>query len=128
MRLASAIRLGSLLMPAPMPNDTRYCAIGMGLKAAGRLSDNGNLNYASLMDIWPWLRDVNMDCPGCATVLSWWGVVSHTFDAHVFGDKSMTIEQLCDFIDSIDPTPRVTSRASQSNRLRAQSLRRLWHD
>jgi len=117
MRLAEAIRLGSLLEPSPERGDFRHCAIGMAARSTG----HGNLcNYSKedmaginiLVEMFkaefPWTSDYqkNYTCPVCELSVCGEAVVYHPFDSHVFGDKAMTIEQLADWIDSIDPTPR----------------------
>lgn len=115
MRLSEAIRLGSLTVPRPEELDITACAITMALNATGHQEVCTPLTettaYNELLAEWPWLKDVKPTCPLCpyAHELRQESILYHMFDTHVMGTapfKSMTIEQLADFIESIDPTPK----------------------
>lgn len=130
MRLSEAIRLGSLIVPEPIVGDISACAITMALKAVNRYRTGFMLPYLDLHEEWPWLLSVvahSIDCPHpvCTVKLpvelfgpNGWvdrssSLVFHAFDAHVCRG-TMTIEQLSDFIDRIDPTPRETAEPFQT--------------
>lgn len=115
LRLAEAIRMGSLLIPEPCAGRADRCAIGMANAANGcrfpmrDLDDSvgEDLNWSKLYAQYPWLSGIVTPCPHCTTQLHNAAIISHLFDLHIMGvlDHSMTLEQLCDFIESIDPTP-----------------------
>jgi hypothetical protein len=81
MRLSEAIRLGSLAIENPRAGDTRYCAIGMGLRAIGKcdlsdvscdvsiLNDNYRANYDALAAAWPWVARIKNDAVSYKTWL-----------------------------------------------------------
>jgi hypothetical protein len=118
MRLATAIRMGSLATEIPVRGDVETCAIGMACRAVGKwqprsvkatlpyIDEEVAMNYATLLAQWPWLNNVRVGCRFCGESLSREYTVFHLFDWHVV-DGEITIEQMCDFIDSIDPTPRL---------------------
>lgn len=112
MRLSDAIRLGSLLVPEPQAGDINACAITMACKASGGVN---NL-YIHLAEQWPWLGTTLVPCPcGVEHVIMYNGhswtiddltgsaIIFAPFDAHVMGDCTMTIDQLADWIRSIEP-------------------------
>lgn len=114
LRLAESIRLGSLLIANPEGGRADRCAIGMSNAANGCLhkmlhyGDGAGemINARALSDNYPWLLEVTTTC-ACGTVCTGSRNIIHRFDLHVMGhNHDMTLEQLCDFIDSIDPTPR----------------------
>lgn len=144
MRLGTALRMGSFLVPEPIGGDISACGITMALKCVGYAVNTLDPRfdpidpYRELVARWPWLSNIGWDvrCPSCMTPLpvqligipvELYGasLVFHPFDQHVMGPsslliatavdlsllpKQMTIEQLADWIESIDPTPRETSQ------------------
>jgi hypothetical protein len=119
MRLSEAIRLGSLLITEPEAGRADRCAIGMANAATGkrvqmsgdfRQDDAGEYaNRSAFTSQWPWTQWVGIKCPIC----HWTCSVVHLFDRHVMEDRTMTLEQLCDLVDAVDPTPRDEPEASQ---------------
>ena len=131
MRLSEAIRLGSLILDKVEGYDTSTCAIGMGLAATGTsimaedlpepprkfipvpysALDHDEVNYQRLAALWPWIEQVApTQCPWCDAVLgkdrsdieARLGFIHHPFDCHVI-EGDVTLEQLCDFIRTIEP-------------------------
>jgi hypothetical protein len=118
-RLSEAIRLGSLLVERPMRGETRACAIGMGLlangvKPVGAFAQPKN-DYHLLLEKYPWLIGAKSDCPICSETLIGCELLWHPFDLHVTGVVGrMTIEQLADFIASIEPSAEPTQAPSEA--------------
>jgi hypothetical protein len=117
-RLSEAIRLGSLLVERPMQGVTTSCAIGMGLLANG-IKPVGNhidehADYDAIQNLYPWLIKRNIKCPRCSIFVLGSGILWHPFDSHVMEDKDMTIEQLADFIASIEPSAEPTQAPSEA--------------
>lgn len=151
LRLADAIRLGSLTIEEPKAYAIRKCAIGMALNGSGKsvdevLDDNfhsithlGDTNlwlrhnrplleerkniYAwyALRERFPWLltfEALSVNCPRCPVSerkLMGHNVIAHVFDHHVMILQDMTLEQLADWVDSIDPTPRLPENEPELN-------------
>lgn len=114
MRLSEYILLGRHTIEKPKPNDITACAITMALNAAGRTctpsidDPNGFKAYESLIRQWPWLTKTAAQCPWCdldlsAPDLGASQIVYHPFDIHVMSRKQITLEQMCDWIRSIEP-------------------------
>lgn len=111
MKLSDAIRLGSLLVAEPQAGDIDACAVTMAVLATGGCQSDKTY-YTDLNEQWPWLAQTIIDCP-CENKhrmtlrsdgkLHGSAIVFIPFDEHVMGDKSMTIEQLADWIASIEP-------------------------
>ena len=119
LRLAESIRLGSLLIPEPEAGDFARCAVGMAGAACGvELSNSLVMTNPELISNFrkqhfSWLTNMEQNCPVCGKPLGCFQIVWHQFDVHVMGDKCITLEALCDWIDSIDPTPRTFEPADE---------------
>lgn len=117
MRLSEAILAGSMLIK-PIPyyrhrDNGSGCALGMGEVAAG-------CGQNKLESVYPWLLfSVKATPCGCSSITYPDGLgvhsysietftcaIAHIFNEHVMGDKTWTLERLCDWVDSVDPTPR----------------------
>jgi hypothetical protein len=110
MKLSTAIRMGSLLIENPQAGNVRACAITMACLSMGctQVLDY----YWYVAKTWPWVITAKVVCP-CGKKHwpslhdddSLYGteVIWGPFDHHVMGDRTMTIEQLADFIASIEP-------------------------
>jgi hypothetical protein len=112
-RLSHAIFLGSSLLKARaggFPGDGEGCALQMGIKAV-----NGNASWLNAYWIWPWLRTNLAESPcGCtwgqtgyATQTPLTAIVhifdKHIMDKHIMDEHMWTLEQLCDWIRSVEP-------------------------
>ena len=125
MRLSDAIRLGSLLVENPEALNLSSCALGMAIRASGISSTRfRDQELVALWERYPWAKTTHAPCPICNADLTFGSLVFHPFDYHVMGlndpkNVTMTIEQLADFVDSIDPTPReaVSTETVQETRL-----------
>jgi hypothetical protein len=114
MKLSTAIRMGSLLIENPQAGNVRACAITMACLSTGFQQQRGMGDdaYSHVAKTWPWVITAKAVCP-CGTVhpmsfsdsslLTGSEVIWGVFDHHVMGDRTMTIEQLADFIASIEP-------------------------
>jgi hypothetical protein len=128
MKLSEAIRLGSLLVPNPEEGWLGGCAITMALKAVSRF--DMATAYEILPDEWPWLKSVRplsikCPCPPCPVLLPVYligeggfrdpysSLLFHAFDVHVC-EGEMSIEQLADFIASIEPPDSSANTALES--------------
>ena len=94
------------------------CALGAIEKACGRTYDANlaQIDYQAYFEEiaearYPWLN-TGVSAPWSAGIVktgTLWPVaciIAQTFNERVMGDHSMTIEQLAEWIDSVDPTPR----------------------
>ena len=115
MKLSEAIMLGVGLIPEPNGNDVSACAIGMALMASGahrpETRDDAGIGkaYRAFSRKWPWVIYASYTCPRCPRIMHASQIIWHPFDTHVMIDKNMTIEQLADWVASIEPaTPEPT--------------------
>lgn len=120
MRAAEAVRLGSLVLKplrggGNFGNNNFGCALEMANKATGKRG-------IEVYNTFPWLEitetELPCNCVGPAYML-WLGnfqnerphkskeVLVHLFNQHVC-DGDWTIDRLCEWLDSVDPTPRET--------------------
>jgi len=133
MRLSEAIRLGSLLIPEPQMGELSKCALGMAAIAKGhQIQGDANREYEYFLQTWPWLKDVSIKCP-CSPCAARLGVVDedqcvledvqvvwHIFDEHVMHtlpsalSQHWTLEQLIDFIASIEPREAAEVASAQA--------------
>jgi len=131
MRLSEQILLGSMtLVPVAYKRHSgdqiQGCALGMAETASG-ISDYGAEHR------WPWLNG-NTACPcGCKTykqrggkifiacpIESYAQAIAHIFNEHVMEDKTWTLEQLVDWIRSVEPAepepvPEVVALVEQTD-------------
>lgn len=118
MRAAEAIRLGSLVIKpvaGKFGDENGGCAIGMGNFA---LSKEGGCMHFVDKYLTLFVSQIPSDflpcgCPatfptleGCGGRFTISGTIIHLFDHHVVGAKDWTIDRLCEWLDSVDPTPR----------------------
>lgn len=117
MRLSEAIRLGSLLVQEPAALDLDRCAIGMAMKAHSFVCKTSNL-----IPFWdryyPWLKASRNNCPECGIPMVYAENVFHLFDIHVATFKTMTIERLADFIESIEPSDTLENPSTKQTEVR----------
>ena len=111
--LSVAILLGRHTIEHPNACDIEACAIPMALNAVGISSAGEDVfdrlitPYHTLTDYWPWLCGKQIECPWCHTdigggAIMGAAVVFHPFDHHV-SNGEITLEQMCDWIRSIEP-------------------------
>jgi len=107
MRLSDAIATGRVLVPQLEQGEMRGCALGMALLAVGRnAAEIHLLGYEYVVETWPWLKSAPAHCSSC----EYWNTTMHgaakvwlPFDTHVMSDKTMTLDQLIDWVRSIEP-------------------------
>jgi hypothetical protein len=116
MRLSEAIRMGSLLIENPQAGNVKACAITMACLSMGHGNQQMILDYYTyILRTWPWVATAKVPCP-CGNKhdsslipnekLSGTEIIWAPFDQHVMNNTNgytMTIEQLADFIASIEP-------------------------
>lgn len=118
MKLSEAVRLGSLLVPEPQAGNVQACAITMAALATGFKMAEHPLHgdwYGYIAQRWPWTITAKAACP-CGKLhlparsnsdglLHGSEVIWGPFDEHVAiaSSHQMTIEQLADWIASIEP-------------------------
>jgi hypothetical protein len=135
MRVAEAIRLGSLVMRPVCGNmNDRMgggCALGMAFLALGKPIGR------QIADEYPWmgepksLHDLPCSCSLDKPIMLSGGryynpeygpyhapigtnvLVVHLFNYHVCTTKDWTIDRLCEWLDSVDPTPRETESLTE---------------
>lgn len=112
LRFSEAMMLGSLsLTPIEgcrgVTGGHSGCAIGMAEYAVGRFA-----RWCAAESEWAWLSKAygyaTYPC-GCCLALpasSILTVIAQTFNNHVMGNRTWTIDRLAQWVDSIDPTPR----------------------
>lgn len=113
MKLSEAIMLGSsLIRSVPFIRDDGFgggCAMGMAEVAAGMFSFKLETKY-------PWMQtqiclvpcghDIGAKynrIPGYKTPHTPTFIIAHLFNEHVHGDRSWTLEQLVDWVRSVEP-------------------------
>lgn len=106
MKLSEAIMMGRHLVDRPRAFNLSTCALGMALGADGYelREDMGTCqDYQHIIQRWPWLETLIVKCPACSKECMRYGAITHVFDAHVMTNKTMTLEQLCDWVKSVEP-------------------------
>jgi hypothetical protein len=110
-KLADAILLGStILKPVPgviLNGDaTEGCALGMAYRAIGKTSFW--IVQDDFLPEWQWALHKRSVAPcGCparaygSTKVVW--LITHVFNEHVMGDETMSLEQLVDWVRSLEP-------------------------
>jgi hypothetical protein len=97
MRLSTAIMLGRTTIAELTVYKLDGCALGMAANAAGIERD-----YLSIGIRWPWLGDI-IRCPFVGAQGYGMVIVAYVFDCHVMRLKEWTMEQLCDWVRSVEP-------------------------
>ena len=121
MRLSDAIAMGRVLViPRPeviLIDREHGCALGMGLAGSGFLATDfdirGTKPYEALVKNWPWLESEAGSVPcQCGFLGRTWhfDVIGHIFDSHVVGDGRWTLDQLIDWIRSVEPAEDCESK------------------
>ena len=130
MRLSDAIALGRTCV-RPIPNeifdgDGGGCAIGMALAANG-VTERG---LDDLRILWPWTAEYEriprFTC-GCANTAPTWcnsvgTAIAHIFDDHIFGHRDWTLDQLIDWVRSVEPAEEIeiTDQAAEQQAVTVQ--------
>lgn len=135
MRLSEAIMLGRHLVTDPQPYEINSCALGMALRAMGLpFAEIWMLGYAHAVIWWPWLEmpaasEGIMPC-GCSADdrhNTHMKVLMHLFDGHVVPEdpeaKRMTLEQLVDWVRSVEPEEEQQTQRSAVSGQRTENLR-----
>ena len=134
MRASEALMAGSLLLSplAGIRNNGNGsgCALGMMEMAHGIDAGKSRSEFKLDYEIYPWLLSVCIhSCPVCGESFYLYpmvAVIAHIFDHHIaeiiaynfrLSDSKKgrwTIEQLADFIEAHDPTPKEVSEVEQA--------------
>lgn len=110
-KLSEAIMLGIGTVEHMIAGNMNACAFGIALNAMGvpQLVDpmQNDARYSAVDTLWPWTKDnaTNWPIGGCH-MISWQSTIWATFDLKVMFDKTMTIEQLADWVRSVEPECR----------------------
>lgn len=118
MQLSEMIALGrTLCLSVPGTQDDYHgggCALGMAARAMDKRSFDGGyalteLNCAEVLLI------VVRPC-SCLVDLGFWnnklgGIIAHLFNMHVHGDKTWTLDQLIDWVRSVEPAETIETEA-----------------
>jgi hypothetical protein len=121
MRLSEAIRLGSMLGPkasGQFYKDGATCAAGSALLAMGRTPEQFENNIEShdvLLQHWPWIRTVKVDCPACGKPMHVWGLIPHLNNNNAvwsIGNHDWTRERIADHIELIERLMELQSPAA----------------
>jgi hypothetical protein len=108
LELDEAIRIGSLLVQEPKVGDINACVLGMAAKAVGCKETRVLPITAFIKREWPWLGTRNVaSCPQCGLGLMGSERVWHLFDRHIMEDRTMTIDQLADYVATIEPKEEI---------------------
>jgi len=112
MRLSDAIATGRVIvMPARQMygNGVRGCALGMAAKAAGlSFTVPGHPISELISKEWPWMAMPRYlppcDCrPDRRPDSDAHSLITHIFDAHVYHFGDWTLDQLIDWVRSVEP-------------------------
>lgn len=110
MRLSDAIALGRVTVTKLVASWLDGCALGMAANAVGC-----ERNYIDINKVWPWLYNGgDFQCPKCHRLPDCgMNTIAHFFDTHVMNSKNATIEELCDWVRSIEPAEPIEVSAEQ---------------
>ena len=103
MRLSDAIALGRATVAQMKAADFSAGPLGMAANACGI-----NDKYSGLEARWPWLRNSELECPissgrfWCRKQIAL-AAIYHVFDEHVMYLHDWTLDQLIDWIRSVEP-------------------------
>ena len=111
MKLSDAILIGSAIVkPRPgkvyRPEENSGCAIGMAVIGAGGKWIQRGLDSVEFLHWWPWVNNSvkrPCRCQSVRPVARVGSLIPHLFDRHVFGQCDWTIEQLAEWIATIEP-------------------------
>lgn len=122
MRLSEAIAMGRVLVDRMEVAALHGCALGMALKAVGGITTIEG--YERVRREWPWVMTAQYHCQNCATEDKFkfsGSVIYRAFDQHVMTDKTMTLDQLIDWVRSVEPEePAVEALAPMTSFEEAQ--------
>lgn len=118
MRLSEAIATGRVLvLPSSGSEwfqDGSGCARGMALEAVGKRLEvtRGQENWKRFLAEWPWTAELHTKKPcdcifpfsfGSASEATVCGWIVHLFDLHVANTEDWTLDQLIDWVRSVEP-------------------------
>ena len=111
MKLSDAILIGSAVV-TPRPGKVYFrdensgCAIGMAVIGAGGKWIQRGLDSVEFLHWWPWVHNFAKrpcHCQSVKPIARVGSLIPHLFDQHVFGQRDWTIEQLAQWIATIEP-------------------------
>lgn len=123
MRLSDAIATGRVLVEHKGGN-IAGCAIGMALASGG----GADYMFQGLGDMWHWTIQAVVDrpCGNCGGFFNnddgmmvmhgagFSGALAHMFDVHVMQEKDWTLDQLIDWVRSVEPNePTIEETATE---------------
>lgn len=107
MRLSDAIAMGRVLVSELKAGSMDGCVLGMAAKAIGTPT-SGNMGdcFSKLERQWPWLRN---EVPEgvVSTAGNWTGAIWYRFDIEVMIERTLTLDQLIDWVRTIEPPETV---------------------
>lgn len=128
MRLSDAIAMGRVLLkPKAYVTimDGEGCALGMAFAAIGVTSHKEAVKRCKTVPEWKWLgktKPVLFPCycnPAEDRILrykdDYRGWIAHLFNEHVCGDKTWNLDQLIDWIRSVEPAEPSDSASQTSD-------------
>lgn len=109
MRLSDAIAMGRTLCE-PKRATIYGCAMGMANHAIG-----GMIGYCTVEKAWPWIVNNLFVAPcKCSGTKNGAGVIIHLFDFHVMTLGDWTLDQLIDWVRSVEPVPETPAEVKES--------------
>jgi len=120
MRLSEAIMLGRHLVEKQMCGLLPNCAMGMALRASGWTDLTFDSMYGyELVKLWPWLNNPMPQILPCDHLIA--GIknqmtyaIMHLFDGHVCVREDWTLEQLVDWVRSVEPAEQDSALRSET--------------
>jgi len=113
MRLSDAIAMGRMIISPRSGSgetETTGCALSMAAAAVGLKKDGNRSRWQRSSEEWAWLVGCCQSLPcGCAANEAWqddkcyfWAII-HVFDTHVEFHRDWTLDQLIDWVRSVEP-------------------------
>jgi hypothetical protein len=126
MRLSDAIATGRVLIKDLKPATLKGCVIGMACMGVGTealLKAVQIESYYEIYHYWPWLRNATLS-PVDDGVHDGMEVIYSIFDFHVMRKGDWTLDQLIDWVRSIEPDEReVINISVVSPNLKEEAIR-----
>lgn len=114
MRLSEAIALGRTTIPRLISANLEGCAMGMAANAV-----SCGLSYLALSKVWPWLYGKSFRCPQCDErgEDNAMNIIVHLFDHHIMWNPDLTLDQLIDWVRSVEPQETTESVSIEATRV-----------
>ena len=107
MKLSDAIDIGRVTIEKWTLGHLEGCALGMAANAVGC-----EYSYSDIEKHWPWITEHPGKCPLCNRVFFYpcdttMMLIAHLFDTHVMDFDDITLDQLIDWVRSVEPAEDV---------------------